>query len=561
VCVVVAAGLALQLPAELITPLVQVGPIGVSNVEATGYLLLLAWLASVMLGALPRPHLPIWAIVMLALLVVGAAVGTAFALFDQAAAAKAALRFGGALLIGLAAASVCLSAPSRWRVVGIAALVGATVSGALGILEFVVGWESLGSFFSVFREAPLSLGGFATRATGTLLHPNMAAWYWGSCGIGALAAAALTTGRPRWLLLAAGVVLMVATELTLSRGGLIGILVASVLAALVAWRFGGVRLRVAIPTIVLPLPAVVFVASVASPLIATRLVSETDIEWYRFGVLAPSTVESDDGAERIPIEVTNRGPIVWPSRGDGEVALSYHVRTPDGDYQDYEGELTPLPEDIEPGETIPIEAEVLVTGNLENAVVEWDLVQLGGSWFSLRLPADLPETRLTIAEPVPESPDEEVEPPPSQSDLDLYESQAFGRGQLWSIATEMLAERPLVGIGFDNFRHGYGAWRGLSEWDETLTSHNVYLEMALNLGSFVIALAALVVGAVIALARRTMADPRRLEFFALIMLVSLGVHGMLDAFLLFSTAMYTMAFAVMSGLISPGDADRLDPEA
>ncbi len=557
-CVLLAAALAFQLPAELIEPILRVGPIGITNVEATGYLLVVVWLVTIASGRLPVPPVSRWVIAMLVLLLIGALVTSWFALYDRPAALKAATRFGGALVVGLAVASIVLSQTSRWRTVAVTGLAGATLSAVLGIVEFTVGWERLGWFFDEFREAPISLGGFATRATGTLLHPNLAAWFWGVSSIGALSAAATTRGRARAILLVAGGVLVLAVVLALSRGGLIGVTAASFAAAVVLWRSGRARLRTVLLIVVMPLPAIALLASVLSPLVATRLVSETDIEWYRFRTDVPSSIESEAGTESVPVEVTNLGPIVWPAEGDGRVVVSYHVRGPDGEFEDYTGEMTELPESVEPGETVEVAADVVVAGGLAEALLEWDLLQVGGSWFSLRLPAELSETDVRIASPDEDAPPGGVDDAPTEEERQLLASMAFGRGELWAIAAELLAERPLLGIGFDNFRLGYGTERGLSEWDDSLTSHNILLEMTLSLGVFVIAVVALGIGALARLMRGAGAGPERPELFLFVVLVALAVHGMLDAFLLFSTAMYLTGTALMAGLTGR-QAPRTEP--
>lgn len=551
-----AAALAFQLPGELIEPLVRIGPIGVSNVEATGYLLAAAWLAAVLVGAVPRPSLPGWAVIALGVLAVGVLLSSAFAMFDQSASIKAGLRVGGAVVIGGAIASICLSAPHGWRWVAAGGLAGAAISAALGIVEFAFGWDELGWLYGRFREAPISLGGFATRATGTLLHPNMAAWFWGTTGIAALSGATITRGTPRAMLLAAGAILLLATALALSRGGLIGVGAASIVAWVLLARSGRVTWGRGLLTVVIPLPAIAVAASLVSPVVATRLISETDIEWYRFEIEAPSQLESDRGDEEVAISVANLGPVSWPATGDGRIHLSYHLVRPDGRSVDYQGLVTRLPQAIGPGETITVTASVEVTPAVEEAVVQWDLQQSGGTWFSLRLPQELPETRVTVADPNGRPGAGSIDRPPSDAERERLQSQALGRGELWAIAVELIRERPMVGIGIDNYRHGYGSLRGLAVWDETLTSHNIYLEMLVSVGIFAAAWLALAIGSVIRLLPGAFRNPGGAEFVALVALVAVGVHGALDAFLLFSTALYFTAAAVAVGITVDGVEPR-----
>jgi hypothetical protein len=556
-CTFLAAALALQLPAELTNPLLRIGPISISNVEATGYLLLLAWLVAIASGALPRPWLPLWSVACIGIFLIGAGITAALALYDPGAAAKAVIRVAVALLIGLAAANVVLSREDRWRVVAIAGLTGAVMSASLGVAEYMTGWQVLGWLFELFRDAPISIGGFGTRATGTLLHPNLAGWYWGIAGVIAMTTALRRRDMVRLALLACAGLLLLAVVLTLSRGAMIGIIAATVVAAVLIARERRRWLTPASAALLLPLPLIAIAAAVMSPLIATRLTSETDIEWYRFAVAAPAAAESQDGQLTIPIVISNEGPIAWPARGTGRVVVSYHVRRPDGTYSDFDGVATRLEHTLGPGDTVALDARVTISGRLARALIEWDLRQVGATWFSLRLPATLTATQVDVARPEDESA-EAGDPAPDESELELLRSQSLGRSRLWAIAGEMIAARPIIGIGFDNFRHGYGAWRGMGAWDTTVNTNNLYLEMLVGVGIFAVPLGLLVLVAMIGLARAgpfVNASPRGLWLLAL---VALAVHGMLDSFVVFSTALYLTSFAVMGGLATrrPHEPDR-----
>jgi hypothetical protein len=544
-CTVLAAALALQLPAELISPLVRVGPLGVTNVEATGYLLLLAWLAAIATRALPRPRLHGWVLVAIGIFLAGAAIAAGLALYDRATAGKVLARMVVALAIGLAAASLVSSGGRRWQIVAAAGLAGALFSAVTGLIEFTTGWTVLGRFFALFRVAPISIGGFGTRATGTLLHPNLAGWYWGVCAIAAIGGALYQRGLVRIGLVGAGLVLYVALVLTLSRGALLGILAAGIVLAILLVRGHGRRFLPAATLIVAPLPVIVVLLSVFSPLIAARLRTETDIEWYHFAVAAPPSMVSTAATLTIPVTVTNDGPIVWPSSGTGSVLVSYHVRKTNGTYYDYDGISTELPRSLPPHGSVTVDAHVLVTGRLTEAVIEWDLRQRGATWFSLRLPATLSTTRVQVQHALTE-PTKPVEPPPNAAAQQLLRSQSFGRGDLWRIAVEMIKARPIFGIGLDNFRLGYGDWRGLSTWDTTINTNNMYLELLVSVGLFALPLAAVGAAALLRLLR-TVRRSNGPEALWLVTLVALLVHGLLDSFVLFSTALYLGAFAMAGG--------------
>jgi O-antigen ligase len=51
-----------------------------------------------------------------------------------------------------------------------------------------------------------------------------------------------------------------------------------------------------------------------------------------------------------------------------------------------------------------------------------------------------------------------------------------GRLALWEVAARMAGERPLLGVGPDNFRLVYGKYLGMSRWDPAIHTNNLYLE-------------------------------------------------------------------------------------
>jgi hypothetical protein len=57
-----------------------------------------------------------------------------------------------------------------------------------------------------------------------------------------------------------------------------------------------------------------------------------------------------------------------------------------------------------------------------------------------------------------------------------------GRLDLWRAALRMWVERPLLGVGPDNFRLLYGRYLNLSNWDQRLHANNLYLELLAGWG-------------------------------------------------------------------------------
>lgn len=544
----IGAAFVLQLPAELALPLIRIGPIGVTNLELTGY----ALVAAAALFAAARGQLPAvrpWLVLGLGIVLIAAALSSATALYDASAAWKVSLRLVGAALVGWALAYAASTIARALTLVGAVGLLAATVSAGLGIAEFFTGWDVLGPLLSAFRDEPLTVGGVATRATGSLLHPNVAAWYWGVAGIGAVLVT--VTARRRAvsaLAIAAAAVLLIAATLAMSRGALLGTGAAALTAA---WLLVRDRRDLRGAAIVLVgLPVVVVVVALASPIARTRLVTETDAEWYRAAITAPDTVAFEGPSVEVPLQVHNASPIAWPSTGNGSVAVSYHLYSTSGELVTYQGEETPLGSDIVAGATVEVTAQVLAPDAPGEYRIKWDLLQDGRTWFSARWPLDDASTVGTVTPDVASmAPPTDRKPGPDAGQQDLVFSRTFPRSQLWMIAREMLAARPLNGIGLDNFRLGYGTWAGLDAWDTDINSHNLYLEVALGIGVLgAIALFAVAGIAVLRAYRLARASPVNAAAVSLLILAAIAVHGLFDAFLTHSTPMYLVASALVVAL-------------
>ena len=57
-----------------------------------------------------------------------------------------------------------------------------------------------------------------------------------------------------------------------------------------------------------------------------------------------------------------------------------------------------------------------------------------------------------------------------------------GRFVLWRAAAGLLADRPLLGVGPDNYRLRYGDTAGLATFDRRVHANNMYIEMAVGGG-------------------------------------------------------------------------------
>jgi O-antigen ligase len=112
----------------------------------------------------------------------------------------------------------------------------------------------------------------------------------------------------------------------------------------------------------------------------------------------------------------------------------------------------------------------------------------------------------------------------------------------------MLSERPLTGIGLDNYRLIYGSRAGLSLWDQDFNATNVYLEILVGIGIAGVLLFVVGALAAIRIARRALLPGTRVNLVAAIVLVAFAVHGVFDSFITFSTAMYLTSSVVALGL-------------
>ena len=93
----------------------------------------------------------------------------------------------------------------------------------------------------------------------------------------------------------------------------------------------------------------------------------------------------------IAVRIRNDGIVPWPP--DGEVNVAYHWLSPGGPVVVRDGERTPLPHQVWPGDTVSLRARVLAPRAAGSYLLSWDLVHEGVCWFSQRDP--------TPVEPIP----------------------------------------------------------------------------------------------------------------------------------------------------------------
>jgi hypothetical protein len=79
----------------------------------------------------------------------------------------------------------------------------------------------------------------------------------------------------------------------------------------------------------------------------------------------------------VPLTLTNKGAHSWSSAGKSAVFLGYRWRG----QSVLEGERTPLPVDVQPGQAVDLVVLVRAPKAAGEYELEWDLVEEGAGWF------------------------------------------------------------------------------------------------------------------------------------------------------------------------------------
>ena len=118
-------------------------------------------------------------------------------------------------------------------------------------------------------------------------------------------------------------------------------------------------------------------------------VEAVDYENAQFGAEIKGYIPSflcTDSNNYIKIEITNTSDFIWRSDGQNQVKIGYHYWGQDvenADYFDYDSTTrTPLPNDVEPGESATIEVLISDITHKGTYVLQIDPVLEGYYWFS-----------------------------------------------------------------------------------------------------------------------------------------------------------------------------------
>jgi hypothetical protein len=422
------------------------------------------------------------------------------------------------------------------RLVGLlvaATVVGTTVAG-LGILEYrqvpaVLEW------LQPFKTGLIRVGG-QLRASSTLQYPTITSMYLELVFGFAVGLLLLAVDRRRWwvagaLFIALGL-MAEGIIVTLSRSGLVvmaGIL--ALVGGLWVVRRGMNRGLWTIVALAAMVAGLLGYKLLNDSLLWVRLTTENDELWYRAQYQVPDRLELRTGeVHLIEVTVTNTGQVTWKPGGEAPFHLAYHWLDAESDaVLIFEGLRTELPHAVRPGERVTLRARVQAPPQPGRYRLAWDMVQEGRLWFSIKGSSSAYSLAVVRGDPVAA-----IQPTPMPVPAPSF---TLDRLTLWRLAGRMLASRPLLGVGPDNFRLLYGRYAGLEHWDRGLHTNNMYIEFFVDVGIIGGVLFLWLVWRVVTTLWRTWQrlSPGGLPVF-------LGVAGAVTAFLLHGLVDYFFEF-------------------
>lgn len=455
----------LLLPFEATASVFYMGGLAVSNLEALVVLTVAVWAGHrLMVRPAPTARLRPSPLLWPALAVVVVAFLSAWLSPElRPSALKMAGRLTGGVLFGIVVADLARRpAARRWMSGGLVA--GATLAAILGLLE-VVGFPWATAFLQLFRLDADQLGP-AARLNATFDSANSMAMLLAPALCLALG---LVSSSPR-LPVSLFPCLLVSLFLTYSRGGimaaLVGIGVMLVLGGRRAWPVW--RWPVGLAGVAL------VIVSLTLPTLRARLAFWDPRPLDGAVFHAAATLTGPGGAiTHTPLSVTNTGRLTWRATPPNAWALGYHWLGGAGQtVLQWDTPTIPLPRDVAPGETITVSAPITLPAAGEYVLL-WDLAQPSGAW--LGAVAGLTTRTLVRSE----GPDGSSLSTPFQA---AAPTPPPDRLALWRAALAMTRERPWLGVGTGGFRHVYGRYLGLPEWDERIFANNLYLEVLADMG-------------------------------------------------------------------------------
>jgi hypothetical protein len=524
-----------------------------TNLRLVVCLVLVAWLLALgVLGRLPAvPRGVAWpTLIWLGLLLLSAALAPTYQ--TQALAFVRDMAFAAAF--GWAAYDVARRSSRPTLILIAFALTGLGVA-LLGLAE-AANAQPVVNLLAGFRNQSSFGVGELPRIAASLQHPNIAAMLLGLAL--PLQLAWIVAARPRWFQLVLGLgagIELVVLVLTVSRAGILVTEIIFGLMLVIGIRSRQATLVVTSLAAAVLLPLTLGAVLLREPLMRLHLTSENVDTWYRASYSTPAAVATDAGGETtVPVRLENTGSRTWDASGPHPFALSYHLEDASGKSVTYDGLRTPLPLDVAPGNTVEVQAQIMAPSAQGSYVIEWDGVQEAVTWFSWE-GTPVARTNLTVLGPdrglqTPvTSPPSSLAPPPP------------GRLTQWRIALRMARNRPLLGVGPDNFRWVYGDFAGLTTWDVGNHANSLYFEWLADTGLpallvFVWLGWKLVLGA----APRSLDPASHLWIWQVGLVASLAawfLHGIFDYF--YEPLPTNLAFWLVAGLaVALAEAQRIN---
>lgn len=526
-------------PFETLRPVLTLPGQSLSSVEAVMVAVFAACAVALVYGR-AMPQLP----------AVDAAAWAAFAAACVAAAVLAPVHQSNALHMAarvIAAAAIwalCvagLDTVRQARIVAVAILASGAAVALLVLFDYArPGTAVLGAF-----RSGVAVVGTQVRASGPFQYPTIASMYLEvafAIGLGLLLdARGLPGSRVAGLVAVLGLIAE-GIVLTFTRSGLITMAASLCLAGAWQWRRHGWARESGALVMVMLLVVGLVASSRTLEVLRLRFTTEGQGAWFSARIDAPATLAFDTGQLRtIELRVTNVGRATWDPAAPDAVRLSYHWLEADSDRVIvWEGSRTVFGSRVSSGGSATLRARVRAPGLPGKYRLLWDIEQPKRLWFSTEPGAQLWFTRATVSgapQPMPiggsgpaRLPQAAVRP---------------GRVVLWSAALGMVRERPLLGVGPDNYRLLYGPYAQLERADPRVHSNNMYVEVLAGAG-IVGAAAFLPLLVCTAGHARTAFRTSALGCGVAAACVAIAVHGLVDSFLSF-TGTYIL-FAITIGL-------------
>ena len=454
-----------------------------------------------------------------------------------------------------------LTTPRRRQVVMIAIVAGGAIAAALVVLEYF-GVGAVLRWLRLFRP-DVSLVGAHVRAGGPFLYPTIAAMYLEvafAIGLGLLTVA-IDAGRVRLTAIATVSIVLIgeAITLTFTRAGLLAMASSLCIVGGLRWRQHGVDRAVLVMVLIGAVITVQLAASRSLESLRLRLTTEGQESWYRADVEAPREMTLAARSRiTVPVRLTNTGGNTWDPWAAQPFRLSYHWLLPDADrVVSWEGLRTLFPQRVPPGGTVTLNAHVEAPWHPGRYRLLWDIEQEHRLWFSTEPGSVLAISHAVVTGGVASSGPLPTVPLPGRA-------VRPGRPVLWRAALRMIADRPLLGVGPDNYRLLYGEYAGIVPSDPRIHSNNMYLEVMAGGGALgFLAFAWLI--------RRAAQGFREVVFTAgsshhspagagiAAAGVAIALHGSFDSFLSF-TPTYVL-IAVTLALATAGSASPITPHA